>query len=361
MPKDIVVPGIGDQEPGITPLKPESTQFLKTYEDYLRNSWAGNLLLGSADNYSAHGKKLSIWSHDFMGRLFSMQTVEEAQELLEPWVEWSETRNQIFSDYWNGDHDDSTRAYNLKLAQFEAVEIPEQIKQYQGRLTDKELKSFVSSDYFRITREIFDSLAFLEGKEPRPSAGTVFRLQWMANMTVPIEQLSEEDTTKPPVKKFLAQDGTEYLAFFEEDEPSEGTAGYADTASAEQWDRWNQIEVGNYAEYLTRDHMTRKVKKGSGRIVGFSLLGAGDAMLFGPSLGLVGILAVNDQSGKLECPLFEDVRLEGERFSTEKVKPKKAEPIEVNVIDPKSGEITSQTFTTMEEASAEIIDKLKNI
>ncbi len=344
-----------DHDPNLDrPLGESTRQFLQKYRasdefKYGYNLW--NMQFADPNQYSGRGKRQAIWVQSFVGRLFDVQTANEADRLLEPWMRWGKVHSDIWHPYWNGDHDgeDTSAHYKRTQEQFNAVPIPEEIKAYQADLTDADLRT-LADGLLWMTREIRESIDLTEGTQRPISLSTVFRVQRiMGKPFMPAGGLEDQVRNKPSVRR-IEHEGKTYIAFDIDGEEADSAS--KDPSSEEEWERWNQLQVGTRVSYLREDRKVKKKTVEVGTVRGFDLLGAGEAMLFGPSVANIGIIVTNDQTGFFQCPLVSDIRLDQNQITPEElssIEPPK--PVDVVIIRPPTGEVSQQTFSSMEEAT----------
>lgn len=344
-----------DHDPSLDrPLGESTRQFLQKYRatDEFRHGYnLGNMQFANPDQYSELGRRRAIWVQSFVGRLFDVQSVNEADSLLEPWVGWGKTHSEIWAPYWNGDHggEDTSAHYKRTRELFDEVPIPDEIKQYQGDLTDEDLRSMADSLLW-LTRDIRETIYLFEDVARPVSVDTVFKAQRIMNEpVVPAGGLEPDIINKPSVRR-VEHEGKNYIAFDFEGMPADSAS--LDPSTDAEWERWNQLELGNHIKYLREDRQAKQKTLEAGIVHGFHLLGAGDTMLFGPSVANIGIIAVNDTTRFYQCPLVSDIRLDTEEFTPEELtKVEQPKPVEVVVIKPPTGEVTQQTYASMEEAT----------
>src|SRR3989338_2308192 len=355
-----------DHDPNLDlPFKPETTEFLQAYRqsrefEYYYN---GNLsLIGDVDHLSDIGKRRALWSRSFVGKLFSLNTQAEADALLDPWIKLGAVNREIWTQYWGksvGDESsvETQARYNACWDQFRQVDIPEEIKRYQGDLEDEDLRSLAYWEIFKLTRRIRESIDLTEGI-PRPvSLETIFRTQRIMGRPIhPAGGLEAGVVNKPGIKR-IELDGEGHTAFEIEGEDDIIREG---DVPDEIWQRWDQIQIGNRVQYLGEDDGTDTLPVETGVIQGFDLLGAGDAMLFGPSVALVGIVVVNDRTQFFECPLVYETRLESEEFTEEdRIVDRKPKPADVTIVDPQTGNATEVlSFGSEEDAMRAVGDEI---
>ena len=344
-----------DHDPNLDrPLRAETQQFLRVYRESVefRNHYENNLSLhGELGGLSDIGKRKAIWSTVFVNRLFNLSTLGEADRLLEPWIKWSEAHSKIWFKYWREDGDKDVHArYEESEKQFAQVEIPPEIKQYQGDLQDEDLRSLAHWEIFKLTKEIRESVDLFEDITKPVSLDTLFRAQRVMNQpAIPAGGLEEHVVNKPSVRR-IEHDGKNYIAFDFEGEPTDTVS--EDPSSEEEWQRWNHIEAGTRVKYLREDSHAKEKTFQNGVVHGFDLLGAGDVMLFGPSVANIGIIVVNDETRFYQCPLISDIRLESEEFTVEELKAKEQpKAVDFVIVRPSTGEVTQQSFESMEEAT----------
>lgn len=341
-----------DHDPNLDrPLKAETRQFLQAYRssDEFRY-YENNLSLhGKLDGFSDYGKRRAVWSIAFVDRLFNLTALDEANRLLGPWTKWGETHSKIWSKYSKGEGNAYVR-YEECEKQFAQVEIPPEIKQYQGDLQDEELRSLAHWEIFKLTKEIRESVDLFKDIEKPVSLDTIFRAQRiMYQPAVPVGGLDEYVVNKPSIRR-IEHDGRDYFAFDFEGEPAD--TFFEDPSSEEEWQRWNHIQVGTRVKYLREDPQAKQKTVQNGVVHGFDLLGAGDAMLFGPSVANIGIIVVNDETEFYQCPLVSDIRLDSEEFTMEELMPKEQpKTVEVVLMNPSTGEVVQQAFESIGEAT----------
>lgn len=343
-----------DHDPNLDrPFNPTTWQSLQKYKasDEFRYHYDGNLALaGDLDRLSDIGRRKAIWSRAFVDRLFSIDSVATANRLLEPWMKWGEVHSQIWSKYWNGEGEDTNARYNATQAEFDAVEIPPAIREYQDDLSDDELRSLAHWEIFKLARDIRELIDLFEGVTRPVSLDTIFRAQRIMNQPIePTGGLKPDIVNKPSLRR-IEHDGKHFIAFDFEGMPADTV--FEDPSSDAEWERWNQLQLGTHIKYLREDHQAKQKTLESGTVHGFLLLGAGDAMLFGPSVANIGIIAVNDRTRFYQCPLVSEIRLGSEEFTPEELtRVEQPKPVDVVVMRPSAGEVTKQTFGSMEEAT----------
>ncbi|MCL5784408.1 MAG: hypothetical protein M1142_03585 [Patescibacteria group bacterium] len=347
-----------DHDPNLDrPLGGSTRQFLKRYYEtdefkHGYNLW--NMQFADPNQYSGVGRRRAIWVQSFVNRLFDVQTVSEADRLLEPWIRWGKVHSDIWRPYWNGDHSDEDTSAHYKRIQesFNAVPIPEEIKAYQGNLMDEDLRT-LADGLLWMTREIRESIDLTEGAQRPIPLSTVFRVQRiMGKPFMPAGGLEDQVRDKPSIRR-IEHEGKTYIAFDIDGEEADFAS--LDPSSEEEWQRWNQLQVGTRVRYLREDREAKKKTVELGTVRGFDLLGAGDAMLFGPSVANIGIIVTNDQTGFFQCSLVSDIRLDQNQITLEElssIEPEK--PVDVVFMKPQTGEVTQQTFETMEQATDEV-------
>lgn len=344
-----------DHDPNLDrPLGESTRQFLQKYRttDEFRYGYnLGNMQFANPDQYSEIGRRKAIWVQSFVSTLFDVQTVNEADSLLEPWMRWGKIHSDIWRPYWNGDHgeEDVSAHYKRTRELFDEVPIPEEIKQYKGDLTDEDLRSMADSLLW-LTRDIRESIDLFEDVARPVSLDTIFRAQKIMNEPVtPAGGLESDVVNKPSVRK-VEHEGKNYIAFDFEGMPADSAS--EDQSSDAEWERWNQLQLGTHIKYLREDRQAKQKTLESGTVHGFHLLGAGDAMLFGPSVANIGIIVVNDGTRFYQCPLISEIRLDSEEFTPgELTKVEQPKPVDVVIMRPPTGEVTQQTFGSMEEAT----------
>ena len=337
-----------DHDPNLDRLLGKSTRhFLQKYRatDEFRhgyNLW--NMQFADPNSYSDVGRRQAIWVQSFVGRLFDVQTANEADRLLEPWMRWGKVHSDIWHLYWNGDHDgeDTSAQYKRTQEQFNTVPIPEEIKQYQGDLTDEELRS-LADGLLWMTREIRETVDLFEGVARPVSLDTVFKAQRIMNEpVVPAGGLEPDIINKPSVRR-VEHEGKNYIAFDFEGMPADSAS--QDSSTDAEWERWNKLVLGTHIKYLKEDPQAKQKTLESVIVHGFHLLGAGDAMLFGPSVANIGIITVNDETKFYQCPLISEIRLDTEEFTPEELtKVEQPKPVDVVVMKPSTREVTQQIY-----------------
>lgn len=344
-----------DHDPNLDrPLGEPTRNFLQKYRatDEFRYGYnLGNRQFVNPEGYNEVGKRQTIWVQSFVGRLFDVQTINEADRLLEPWTGWDKIHSGIWAPYWNGDHggEDSSAHYKRTKELFNAVPIPEEIKRYQGDLTDEDLKSMADSLVW-MTGDIRESIDLFENAARPVSIKTIFRVQRIMDQPViPAGGLEPDIVNKPSVRR-VEHEGKHYIAFDFEGMLADSAS--EDPSADEEWERWNQLQLGTHIKYLREDRQAKRKTLESGIVHGFHLLGAGDAMLFGPSVANIGIIAVNDSTRFYQCPLVAEIRLDTEEFTPEELtRVEQPKPVDVVVMRPPTVEITKRTFGSMEEAT----------
>lgn len=347
-----------DHEPNLgRPLGESTRNFLQKYRatDEFRHGYnLGNMQFADPNRYSEVGRRQAIWVQSFVNRLFDVETANEADRLLEPWMRWDKVRSDVWRPYWNGDHgnEDTSAHYKRTTELFNAVPISEEIKAYQGDLRDEDLRTLAYSLLW-MTREIRESIDLTEGAQRPIPLSTVFRVQRiMRRPFMPAGGLEDQVRNKPNVRR-IEHEGKTYIAFDIDGEESDFAS--QDPSSEEEWQRWNQLQVGVRVSYLREDRKAKMKTVEVGSVRGFDLLGAGDAMLFGPSVANIGIIVTNDQTGFFQCPLVSDIRLDKNQITPEElssIEPEK--PVDVIFMKPQTGEVTQQTFETMKQATDEV-------
>lgn len=344
-----------DHDPNLDrPLKESTRNFLQKYRatDEFRYGYnLGNLQIANPNYDSEVGIREVIWKQFFVGRLFDVQTANEADHLLKPWMQWGKVYSDIWYPYWNGDHggEDTSAHYKRTRELFDEVPIPEEIKQYQGDLTDEDLRS-MADGLLLLTRDIRETIDLFEGVARPVSLDTIFKAQRIMNEpVVPVGGLKQGIVNKPSVRR-VEQRGKNYIAFDFEGMPADSAS--EDPSSDAEWKRWDQLEVGAHIKYLQKGRQAKQKTLEAGTVHGFDLLGAGDAMLFGPSVANIGIVTVNDETRFYQCPLVSEIRLDSEEFTPEELtKVEQPKPVEVVVMKPPTGEVTQQTYASMGEAT----------
>lgn len=344
-----------DHDPNLDrPLGEPTRQFLQKYRatDEFRYGYnLGNKQFANPEGYSEVGKRQTIWVQSFVGRLFSVQTVNEADALLEPWIQWGKIHADIWRPYWEGEHgnEDVSSHYNRTREAFNQVPIPEEIKTYQGDLTEEDLRS-LADGLLWMTRDIRETIDLFEDVARPVSMDTIFKAQRIMNEpVVPAGGLEPDIVSKPSVRR-VEHEGKNYIAFDFEGIPADSAS--QDSSTDAQWERWNKLELGAHIKYLKEDRQAKRKTLEAGTVHGFHLLGAGDAMLFGPSVANIGIITVNDETRFYQCPLVSEIRLDTEEFTPKELtKIEQPKPIDVVVMKPPTGEVTQQTFASMEEAT----------
>lgn len=344
-----------DHDPNLDrPLGESTRQFLQRYkatDEFKQGYNLWNMQSEDPNQYSEVGRRQAIWLQSFVDRLFDVQTASEADRLLEPWMRWDKVHSDVWCPYWNGDHNDEdiSAHYKRTTELFNAVPIPEQIKAYQGDLTDEDLRT-LADGLLWMTGEIRESIDLTEGGPKPIPLSTVFRVQRiMERPFMPAGGLEDHIRNKPNVRR-IEHEGKTYIAFDIEGEEADFAS--QDPSSEEEWQRWNQLEVGTRVSYLREDREAKKKTVEAGTVRGFDLVGAGDAMLFGPSVANIGIIVTNDQTGFFQCPLVSDIRLDQSQIKPEElssIEPPK--PVDVVFMKPQTGEVTQQTFGSIEEAT----------
>ncbi|OGK38869.1 hypothetical protein A3F34_00470 [Candidatus Roizmanbacteria bacterium RIFCSPHIGHO2_12_FULL_44_10] len=348
-----------DHDPNLDrPLGQATQQFLQTYRasDEFGFRYDGNLsLVGDLNRLSNAGRRQGVWSRTFVDRLFGLGSLAEADRLLKPWEQWSKIHSRIWSRYYGDEAGDAETRYKKAEREFNDVEIPPEIREYQGDLTEEDLKSLAHREIFRLTASIRESIDLLEGVATPVSLDTIFRAQRTIDQPVsPVGGLETEIVNKPSVRR-IPHEGAYYVAFDYEGEPADSAS--RDPATDEEWDRWDKLEVGAHIKYLVDDHQGEPRALAAGTVHGFYLLGAGDAMLLEPSVAKIGIISVNELTGFYQCPLVADIRLDSEEFTLEELAlVKQPKPVELVTIKPQTGEHNRQTFNSMEEA----VDAVRN-
>lgn len=306
MPQDRITGQNSNHEQNSTPLRTDTRNFLQAYrnsEEFLGH-YTGNLQLSgdlSLNRLSERGIRLAIWSRAFVKRLFDLSTKEEADAFLEPWVRWGEALSQILS---------TDASYQEHHARFSQVEIPAEIRTYQGDLQDEELKSRAEFELFRLTGKVRGAIDLIEGTSRPVSLGTIFMVQRVTNQPLfPDHGLGDHVTQKPDIKR-IEVDGKFYITFFDQDYPP--SVAYPDSTAEEVWNRWNQVELGKHIRYIVRDEKTGIATVEAGIVEGFDLYGAGDAMLFGPNVSLIGVIVRKDKTRFLNFTLLNNIRLDSE-------------------------------------------------
>lgn len=334
-------------------------QFLQTYKesDEFRYGYnLGNLQFADPNRLSGSGKRKAIWVQAFADRLFGVQTINEADRLLEPWMRWGEVHSAIWYPYYNEDHgdEDYNSRYKRTRELFNEVPVPEEIKEYQGDLTDEDLRS-LADGLLWLTGDIRHTIDLTEGLPKPASVETVFKTQRILGRPVePAGGFEAAVVDKPNVRR-VEHEGKSYVTF-SFDEPAE--FGYEDISSEEEWQRWDHIEVGTHVKYVYEDRRSRQKTSETGIVQGFELMGAGDAMMFAPGVSKIGIIVLNEETRFYQCPLVSDIRLDDEEFTGEELLPKPPEPVDLVVIEPQTGKVTESTFGSMKEASEAVVRQL---
>lgn len=336
------------------PLGDSTLQFLQTYKasSEFRNGYNLSnfpwLNKDQINRLSDGGQREALWVQSFADRLFGVQTLAEADHLLEPWIKWGEIHQTIWEPYYYQEPsgEDYSSKYERLKESFAKVPVPEEIREYQGDLTDEDLRSM--KGLLWLTKDVKETIDLIEGL-PRPvSMETIFRTQRILGRPVePVGGLTELVVNKPSIRR-VEHEGKYYIAF-DLEEPAD--FGYEETSSDEEWQRWDQIEVGTHVNYVDEEFRSGQRIREAGIVQGFDLLGAGDAMLFAPYVAFIGIIVVNEKTGFYQCPLISNIVFDEEEFPNEKLTPEPPEPIDVVVIKPKTGEVTASTFSSIESAS----------
>lgn len=352
-----------DQDP--TPDRPLgdlTRQFLQTYKASDEFTRGYNLMnfpfLNKAeiDRLSDMGKRQALWVQAFADRLFGVQALGEADSLLEPWMRWGKIHSEIWHPYYNEEPVDEDYGSRYKKSQelFNEVPIPEEIREYQGNLTDEDLKSLADRLSW-LARDIRETIDLTEGLPKPVSMETVFRTQRILGRSVePAGGLKAEAANKPNVRR-IEHEGEKYFTL-DFDKPA--GVGSLDTSSEQEWQRWERIAVGTHVRYIYKDYRSRQRTLEAGTVQGFALLGAGDAMLFAPAVSKIGVIVVNEDTRFYRCPLVEDIRLDDEEFVDGELSPRPPEPVEMVEIKPETGEVIKSTFSSMEAASEAIVRQL---
>lgn len=344
-----------DHDPNLgRPLGESTRQFLQKYRatDEFRHGYnLGNMQFADPSHYSEVGKRRTIWVQSFVDRLFDAETVNEADSLLEPWTLWGKIHSDIWRPYWEGEHGDEDVSAHYKGTRelFDAVPIPEEIKQYQGDLTDEDLRS-LADGLLWMARDIRGSIDLFEGVATPVSLDTIFKAQRLMNEPVVLAGGLEQDVVSKPSVKRIEHEGKSFIAFDFEGMPADSAS--EDSSTDAEWERWNKLELGTHVKYLREDRQAKQKTLEAGTVHGFHLLGAGDAMLFGPSVANIGIIIVNDETRFYQCPLVSEIRLDTEEFTPEELtKIEQPKPIDVVVMKLPTGEVAQQTYASMEEAT----------
>lgn len=351
-----------DHDPNLgRPLGESTRQYLQKYratDEFRRGYNMGNMQFADPSQYSEVGKRRTIWVQSFISRLFDADAVNEVDSLLEPWTRWDKIHSEIWRPYWEGEHGDEDVSAHYKRTSelFDAVPIPEEIKQYQGDLTDEDLRS-LADGLLWMTRDIKGSIDLFEGVTRPVSINTVFKAQRIMNEpVVPAGGLEPDVVNKPSVRR-IEHEGKSFIAFDFEGMPADSAS--EDSSTDAEWERWNKLELGTHVKYLREDRQAKQKTLEAGIVHGFHLLGAGDAMLFGPSVANIGIITVNDETKFYQCPLVSDIRLDTEEFTPEELtKVEQPKPIDVVVMKPPTGEVTQQTYPSMEEATEAVMEQI---
>lgn len=350
------------------PLKEITLEFLQKFRstDEFRYGYnLGNRQFMDPDYYRDEGewgarwKRRTIFVQKLASKLFGVQTIGEVTRLLEPWKRWDKIHQEIWRPYWRGDHGGLTseEQYKKLTEEFMQVPVPDEIREYQGDLTDEDLKP-EATEIIWMAREIGEAISILEGSAETAPLGGVFRVQRVLGKPVKLVGGLETEVTKKPSARCVIDDGSNciFLDFDEESDP--WSIGMEEPAKAE-WDRWVKLEIGSHVKYLRENRETHQLVLESGTICGFHLLGAGEEMIFAPSLGAIGVITINDRSGFYECALVREIRLDNEEFSPEELaESAQPEPVELTTIIPSTGEVSRQTFSSMDEASGNVVKRI---
>lgn len=305
-----------DHDPTLArPLRPETHDFLqrlrssKEFEYFLLNQLTGDR---KEDGSLIAQEELGVWGERFVNRIFSASSPAEINRLLLPWMKWADFYSQLNEEYSNTDGGKDN--YEAMQKKFAEAGIPSELREQMGEMSEDDFRFNAQFYLFRFTRVMKESIDMMEGL-PRPVSGeTVFKIQRiMGQPLYPEGGLHDEERLKPDVRR-IEKDGKYYIAFYLEGEAP--SIAYEDRDGDSDWGRWNQIEIGSHIVTVsTGDHEIDHGDWGwvpgeSGEVYGYSIMGAGDRMLFQPSIGHIALLVKDDKTSFLQSALVKQVRLD---------------------------------------------------
>lgn len=347
-------------------FNPTTRQYLQEYRatyEFKHEYNFGNLHWADPSRMSETGKRRAMWARGFVDRLFGIQSVQELDKLSDPWMKWDKIRAELWRPYWNGEHGDDSKSinahYNRIKEQFSQIPIPEEIIAYQGDLTDDDLRS-MSDSLMWMTRDIKEAIDLLESVPVPVSLEAIFKVQRVLKQPVaPVGGLSAELVDKPSVRRVEFQ-GKNCIAIDSDNQPAEERV--EDSSTEAEWERWNQVGLGTHLNYLRVDRQAKRKTLESGVVHGFHLLGAGDAMLFDPSVSNIGLIVVNDRTRFYQVTLVGESRLDTESFTPEELTTvEKPKPVPVTMMMPNQATAVQKTFNSMDEATQAVVDAIKKI
>jgi len=307
-----------DQDPNLDrPLRPETRDFMQRlrgseeFDYFLLNQLSGDK---KADGGYIDRGELGVWGERFVDRIFDISSPADADRLLLPWQRWSEVYSQLNEKYSSagGGHDN----YETMQSKFAEAGIPDDLKEQIGDMPEDKFRFNAESYLFRFTRAMKESIDMMEGL-PRPvSAETVFKVQRITRQPLyPEGGIQKDEVEKPDVRR-IKQDGKQYIAFYFEGQKPDIV--YEDRDGDPDWARWTQLEIGSHIVTVpTRDHEIDNGDWGwkpgeSGTVYGYEIMGAGDRMLFQPSVGHIALLVKDDKTAFLKSALVKQSRLDSE-------------------------------------------------
>ncbi len=355
-----------DSEPNTSRLlKPETRNFLTAYRssDEFRLHSSNLSLTGDISRYSPMGQVQALWSRAFVERLFSLETTQDTERLLNPWTEWHKSYKKAWEGYYEPSYtnEEMSRRFDEYDQRAESIPIPDQILSYKGDLEHTNLRWLARFELFSLTQGVKDAVIILEGLPNAVPAKAAFTVQRITGQPYfPPGGLLEG--VKPDIRREEI-DGAAYFMMYPEEKDAMDLLA-EDFASDADWQRWNLLATGMRVRNAQMGNSEAYDKSWgeSGTVVGFDKEGAGELMVAQMGLKNVVIYVQEDGSGFLRYPLLRQLVLYDETAGLDNYTdlPFTRATTPITVVNFQDGS-AEQTEVPNENVTGYVVDEVKKL
>lgn len=302
-----------DRDPVLDrPLRAATSQFLTAFREEVRQrkEFVLNQIIGDAKPKGSGFYDEGIWTERFVDRIFNVKSAAKADSLLLPWVAWDQFHTSLYQESMEqkGDTGEKFAAYEER---FRTAGIPTALQDQMGRMSEDNFRFNAKHYLFHFTGLVKEAIDMLEELPRSVSAETVFRVQRITGE--PLWSVGGlRESVKPNIKRIFIEEKP-YIVLFPDDER---TKDYLDEDDANEahWQRWNSLEVGMHVRNAQQGNSQTydKTFGKSGTVVGFSIEGAGELMMYQPGIKNIVVYVREDGNGFLRDPLLRQIALDTE-------------------------------------------------